>query len=245
MPTTQTLDEIVADAVRLSGMNSTLGRLSSGRTTTEPGGDVLEKPQSDADSTNSGIDSQRLDVLLSARPPSESDQAAAGGSDAALELIDALRMQTQATSVNTSAISENSQVVASSGSSGLASNVGKSLLGVFGGALGLSPLISLFGKLFGGGEETTYAPLPVYSPPAPVQYTGFLGGQAYSPVQSQNEALPAAAASGGNIIRSAPVTIRVEALDSQSFMDHSDDIAQAVRRALLESHTLNDVILEG
>jgi hypothetical protein len=33
-------------------------------------------------------------------------------------------------------------------------------------------------------------------------------------------------------------------MDSQSFLDHSDQIAQAVRQALLNSHPLADVIAE-
>ena len=40
------------------------------------------------------------------------------------------------------------------------------------------------------------------------------------------------------------ITVQVQAMDSQSFLDHSDDIAMAVRQAMLESTTLNDVIRE-
>jgi hypothetical protein len=38
------------------------------------------------------------------------------------------------------------------------------------------------------------------------------------------------------------VTIQVNAMDSQSFLDHSDDIAMAVKQAILNSSSLNDVI---
>ena len=38
------------------------------------------------------------------------------------------------------------------------------------------------------------------------------------------------------------VTIQVQALDSQSFLDRSQDIALAVRQAMLQSTVLNDVI---
>ena len=38
------------------------------------------------------------------------------------------------------------------------------------------------------------------------------------------------------------ITVQVQALDSQSFLDHSTDIAMAVRQAMLESNVLNDVI---
>ena len=38
------------------------------------------------------------------------------------------------------------------------------------------------------------------------------------------------------------VTIQVSAMDSRSFLDHSQDIAQAVRDAMLNMHSINDVI---
>jgi hypothetical protein len=44
---------------------------------------------------------------------------------------------------------------------------------------------------------------------------------------------------------SAPqVTVQVQAMDSQSFMDRSQDIAQAVRSAMLNMHSINDVITD-
>jgi hypothetical protein len=33
-------------------------------------------------------------------------------------------------------------------------------------------------------------------------------------------------------------------MDSRSFLDHSDDIARAVRDAMLNMHALNDVVSE-
>ncbi len=38
------------------------------------------------------------------------------------------------------------------------------------------------------------------------------------------------------------VTVNVQALDSKSFMDRSQDIAQAVREAMLNMHSINDVV---
>jgi hypothetical protein len=38
------------------------------------------------------------------------------------------------------------------------------------------------------------------------------------------------------------ITVQVQAMDSQSFLDHSDDIAQAVRRAMLNMSSLNDIV---
>jgi len=38
------------------------------------------------------------------------------------------------------------------------------------------------------------------------------------------------------------VTVNVQAMDSKSFMDRSQDIAQAVREAMLNMHSINDVV---
>jgi len=40
------------------------------------------------------------------------------------------------------------------------------------------------------------------------------------------------------------VMVQVQAMDSQSFLDHSEEIARAVRQAMLNSHGINDVITE-
>jgi hypothetical protein len=40
------------------------------------------------------------------------------------------------------------------------------------------------------------------------------------------------------------ITVQVQAMDSRSFLDHSEDIARAVREAMLNSHGINDVITE-
>jgi hypothetical protein len=53
--------------------------------------------------------------------------------------------------------------------------------------------------------------------------------------------------SGGNARGTslAPqITVQVQAMDSRSFLDHSEDIARAVREAMLNSHGINDVITE-
>jgi hypothetical protein len=42
----------------------------------------------------------------------------------------------------------------------------------------------------------------------------------------------------------AQITVQVQAMDSRSFLDHSQDIALAVRQAMLETTVLNDVIRE-
>jgi hypothetical protein len=54
--------------------------------------------------------------------------------------------------------------------------------------------------------------------------------------------VPASSSSSGSSGSTTQITVQVQAMDSQSFLDHSDDIAAAVRQAMLTSTTLNDVI---
>lgn len=107
--------------------------------------------------------------------------------------------------------------------------------------LGLNPLISGLTSLFGGGGGSgdTAAPLvPFVMPPSVNVNAGF---------SASAPGVFATDTADGGVARPAPaaqITVQVQALDSQSFLDHSNDIAMAVRQAMLESTTLNDVIRE-
>ncbi len=140
---------------------------------------------------------------------------------------------------------------------------GGSILGAVGGALagglGLGSLISGIADLFGGGggSSTPAAPTP-YVQPLPIQLdAGFsaAGGGAPFATDSGEGNVPRGMTSGGtsSVSSSASssqgssqsgsqITVQVQALDSQSFMDRSQDIAMAVRQAMLQSTVLNDVI---
>jgi hypothetical protein len=110
---------------------------------------------------------------------------------------------------------------------------------VLGGSLSpiIGGLLSLFG---GGGSQTLAAPAP-FRLPTPVQYdAGLTGG-------SPGQVAPVSTGAGGQprpqASTPAPqITVQVNAMDSQSFLDHSDDIANAARQALLSSNSLSDVI---
>ena len=254
MARTQSLNEIVADAVRLSAGAVGSGLSQSDRTTVDLGGAVSlpetalaaneANPLSEASSA--AADTQQLASLLTARAVSDQSTSTGESSGVLLDLTNALIAQTEATTTNTSAVAENSDVFTSALKGGLASSLGKSILGTLGSGLGLSPIISLVGKLFGGGgDEQTNQTLAVYTPASSIQYSGFIGGQSTPSSQTTASSIAATAGAAGSVVQNTPVTISVTAMDSRSFLDHSDEIAQAVRRALLESHSLNDVILES
>jgi hypothetical protein len=142
---------------------------------------------------------------------------------------------------NTQALVQNTSTKGTSGST--ASSVGSTIESVLGFGLGLSPLISGLASLFGGGGSAQAAPLVPYVAPLPVNATAGISGSTSGAfgVDTADGGLPRPqAASTSN----TQITVQVQALDSQSFLDHSNDIAQAVRQAMLTSTTLNDVIRE-
>jgi hypothetical protein len=141
---------------------------------------------------------------------------------------------------NTQAITQNTSSKSSSGSS-VGSTVESAASSFLGGGLSsLSPLIGGILSLFGGGGQTLAVPSP-FMLPAPVQsqagVTASAPGQVV-PVSYGETGQPRAQSASA----SPQVTIQVNAMDSQSFLDHSDDIANAVKQAILNSSSLNDVI---
>src|SRR5579862_1208966 len=139
-----------------------------------------------------------------------------------------INAQTQATSANTAALASDSQSKGSSTGSDVKSvlNTASEFLG---GGLTLMPLVSLFSSLFGGGDSTQPAPLTPFSLPPSLNLQSTTNQQN---VSWAGNGLPRA--SGGNTSNTPQqITVQVQAMDSQSFLDHSDDIAQAVRQAML------------
>jgi hypothetical protein len=145
--------------------------------------------------------------------------------------------QVGATQDNTQAVTNNTTTKSGSSAAGNIGNIASSLLG----GLSLSPIISGLLSLFGGGSQSTATTSAAFKLPPPVQsqagLTGGSNGQIV-PVDYGQNGQPRAQASAP-----APqINIQVNAMDSQSFLDHSDEIAKAVREAMLSSHSLNDVI---
>jgi hypothetical protein len=113
------------------------------------------------------------------------------------------------------------------------------------GGLGLlsSPIAGLVNWLTNRSVSAEPDPVP-YSQPAPIDGNlGLSSTAGTAPVTYRADGLPrqtpaAAPAQAPNI------TIHVQTMDSRSFLDNSDQIASAVREAMLNSHSLNDVIGE-
>jgi len=151
-------------------------------------------------------------------------------------------LQVQSLTANTEAVSQNT--VAQSSGSSTASSLAKTTSSVLGLGLFLSPLVTGIAKLFGGGKsEPEPAPLVQYARPARVSLQAAIGPGLSPAIQRfdyDQQGSPRRAASGVT----QNVTIQVQALDSRSIMDRSDDIARALREAMLNSHSVNGVVAE-
>lgn len=115
---------------------------------------------------------------------------------------------------------------------------------------GVAALVKGLMGLFGGGG-TTQQPIEKYEMPSPIDFSSAITSTGMSAADYDLTGTPRAvgpsgAASGGGTSSSATpaITVNVQAMDAQSFLDHSDAIAQAVRGAMLNMSSINDVVNE-
>lgn len=119
----------------------------------------------------------------------------------------------------------------------------KSLTGTLGSLANLNPIVAGLMKLFGGGSTEETATLTKIERPTSVNYQGGVAertGWGMGEIDYSASGMPRAV----ERYASTPVVVQVQAIDSRSFLDHRDEIASAVKQALLESHGLGDVMRE-
>lgn len=118
---------------------------------------------------------------------------------------------------------------------------------------GVAPLIGGLVSLFGGGGDVEQpAPLVKYALPRSIDFQAAESNSRVTGLDYGQMGLArgyAAAGVGGsqNISASAAtpqITVNVQAMDARSFLDRSNDIALAVRDAMLNLHSINDVVNE-
>ena len=154
--------------------------------------------------------------------------------------------ETETIQSNTQAINQNTtQLGQGPQGASIASQAGSALESTLG--MGLSPLLTGILNLFGGGGGggSPSVPSAFLMPPRVSVNAGISEAAPTQPFAVDYAAggQPRAGTSGAGT-GSAQITVQVQAMDSQSFLDHSHDIAQAVRQAMLQSSVLNDVIRE-
>jgi hypothetical protein len=126
----------------------------------------------------------------------------------------------------------------SSSGGGIFGTLASSVLGGF----SLTPIVEGILSLFGGSSQTVQPLVPFTLPPS-INYAGGVSAGGVAPVDyGQNGQLRPVNSGGGSSTSNQTVQIQVNAMDSKSFLDHSEEIAQAVRQAILNSSSLNDVI---
>ena len=126
---------------------------------------------------------------------------------------------------------------------------------------GMAALVKGLVGLFTGGGSSTPPPLQRYEMPASILFDSAetqgglqsvdydqLGRPRAVPVETDAgpaTTSPSAASGSAAVQQAAPqITVNVQAMDAQSFLDHSNQIAQAVRGAMLNLSSINDVVNE-
>lgn len=173
--------------------------------------------------------------------PSSDTRAGMSGSDATLPVIGSLPPP--------------------STSGGTSSSAGSSVLSVaskvFESGLGLVPLVTGLLGLFDGGASAP-PPLVKYAMPQRLYFTGADTGSGVGEANYDQMGMPRVSGAAVDRSSSAPSTtgsasagsyapqinVTVQAMDARSFMDHSTEIAQAVRQAMLNLSSINDVVNE-
>jgi len=122
--------------------------------------------------------------------------------------------------------------------------------------LGLIPLVTGLLGLFGGGSSEP-PPLVKYAMPDKQYFVGADTGDGISDAGYDQmglprtySATPSSAPAQGASSNPAPsgpsaapqINVNVQAMDARSFLDYSNEIAQAVRDAMLNSNAINDVV---
>src|SRR5471030_2733876 len=115
------------------------------------------------------------------------------------------------------------------------------------------PLVSELLGLFGGGGSPAPAPLVKYAMPAAINFEAADSGSGTSNADTDQFGMPRAYSAGwagaspqasgtSGSTASPQITVNVQAMDARSFLDRSTDIAAAVRDAMLNLNSINDVV---
>lgn len=125
----------------------------------------------------------------------------------------------------------------------VAAGQGKTLNSATGVLASLNPIVAGLMRLFGGGSREETTTLVKIERPAAVRYQGGVSertGWGLTETDYSADGRPRMVERAAQ----TPVVVQVQAMDRRSFLDHRDEIASAVRQALLESHGLGDVMRE-
>jgi hypothetical protein len=206
-------------------------------------------PASTTPTTTTSQDSGSTDRAF----PAVSGQQTAALVDATAMLADVIAQIGELRSSSpTPVVASKAQTTTQTTSNNSGSTLGSVASTVLTSGFGLAPLISGLVSLFSGGNAAAPAPLVKYALPPAVDFQaaesqGQVTGLDYGQTGMPRSYAPAAAsggASGTGNGAATQITVNVQAMDARSFMDRSNDIALAVRDAMLNLNAINDVVNE-
>ncbi|MGA2267697.1 MAG: hypothetical protein ABSH44_04420 [Bryobacteraceae bacterium] len=206
-------------------------------------------------------------VAVSGQPASNLDEALDSSQEMAASLSDVAEQIVKLTGSSEAQAESGSSSIPTASATSSGGPTAESIVStVLESGFGVVPLIAGLLGLFGGGGTPAPSPLVKYAMPAPIDFESADTGSDMSaadydqmgmprvytaaPQRTSTQASGAAAPdSTGGGVPSGPggapapqITVNVQAMDSQSFLDHSREIAQAVRDAMLNLNSINDVV---
>jgi len=125
---------------------------------------------------------------------------------------------------------------------GSGSTAGTIVKDVLKSGFGVVSLVSALAGLFGGSDGDTPAPLVKYALPAAREFTAAETGSGLAAVDYDQSGMPRALNAGARASSPPQVQVTVQAMDARSFLDRSTEIAAAVREAMLNLNSINDVV---
>jgi hypothetical protein len=111
---------------------------------------------------------------------------------------------------------------------------------------GVGPVVTGLMKLFGSDSPEPLPTLEKFQMPGQVSVeAGLSASGEYGAIRHTQGGRPEVVGSvAGNTAQPPAIQVNIQAMDTQSFLDRQDDIARAVREAMLHSNSLNDVVME-
>jgi hypothetical protein len=110
---------------------------------------------------------------------------------------------------------------------------------------GVGPIVTGLMKLFGSSEPEALPALEKFVAPSSISVeAGLTPNRELGAIRYAQGGTPEAVQAGLSQNQAPTIQVNIQAMDSQSFLDRQDDIARAVREAMLHSNSLNDVVME-
>ena len=107
---------------------------------------------------------------------------------------------------------------------------------------GLVSLVTSIAGLFGGNDTEAPPPLIKFALPAARDFDAAETGSGFGGVDYDQAGMPRSYSPKQTGASQPQVNVTVQAMDARSFLDRSTDIAAAVREAMLNLNSINDVV---